>query len=154
MQKVNNFGATPSMDKTFGCFARLQIITSLQYVYVKDSMLGPQSSRAWSGLRTFLISSIGSSLHTRSALTAKTALLSFASVHFQTSANPPFLSGRFPGMTSEEVIVYNSGRIPCDPHAFLNARMHRFCSSEPHSRLSVIYFRIDMSRTHRVGVSQ
>ena len=56
-------------------------------------------------------------------------------------------------MVSEEVIVYDSGRIPCDPHAFLNARIHRFCSSEPRSRPSAIYFRIDELNSSRRGVA-
>ena len=56
-------------------------------------------------------------------------------------------------MVSEEVIVYVPGRIPCDPHAFLNARTHRFCSSEPGSRLSAIYFRIDKSNSSRWGAA-
>lgn len=36
MHNSNNFGSTPSMDKMFGCFARMQTITSLQYLYVGD----------------------------------------------------------------------------------------------------------------------
>ena len=43
MQNSNNLGATPSMDKIFGCFARLQIITSLRYFW---------SDNRWSALST------------------------------------------------------------------------------------------------------
>ena len=36
MQNSNNLGATPSIDKTFICFIRLETITSLQYFWTKN----------------------------------------------------------------------------------------------------------------------
>ena len=102
---------------------------------------------------TFFISSIGSSLYTRSALTAKTAVSSLVSVHLQISTNWLCACG-IVVETSSEAIAYESGRVLCDPHAFLSARVHRSCISEPRSRLSVIYSRTDMSQTRRVGVAQ
>jgi len=36
MQNSNNWGATPSMVKMFGCLTRLQTTTSLQYILGKN----------------------------------------------------------------------------------------------------------------------
>ena len=39
MQYSNTIGATPSIHKIFGCFARLWTITSLQYLWTKNRQL-------------------------------------------------------------------------------------------------------------------
>ena len=46
MQNSNNTGATPSICKTFGCFARLKTITSLQYFWTKNRQSAPKCPAA------------------------------------------------------------------------------------------------------------
>ena len=63
MQYSNSLGATPSMDKMFGCFARLQIMISLQYFWTKNnrSNLDP----AVEGETTYLVDLVGRVLFVR-----------------------------------------------------------------------------------------